>query len=265
MIEYNQNIVLQGMVDGHDSSFQGGGKGPKRKVDRAAREHHWKCFKEFLISKYEEGGIDVVIDGANVGYYKQNFSNAPKHVNYRQIDVVIQYFSKLKMKILLILHARHFSHNLMPAWAKPIVESWYPILYRANHGMNDDWFWLHAALWGNANMLTNDEMRDHHFQMLAPRSFLRWKERHQIHFSFERIDANTSLELHYPNKYSRRIQRVAIPSTSAEFSTSCTSLSGFVIPLAKRGDENRFLDGVFVANEEEPEVETYLCIGERDG
>ena len=27
-------------------------------------------------------------------------------------------------------------------------------------------------------------MRDHHFQMLAPRWFCRWKERNQIHFGF---------------------------------------------------------------------------------
>ncbi len=34
-------------------------------------------------------------------------------------------------------------------------------------------------------MVTNDEMRDHHFKMLSPRWFNRWKERHQIRFSFE--------------------------------------------------------------------------------
>lgn len=245
MIEFNEAIVLQGMVEGHESSFQGGGKGPKRKVDMVARKRNWNGFKDFLCSNYQ-GGLDIVIDGANVGYYKQNFSQAPKHVDYRQIDTVVQHFTALGKKVLLVLHARHFSHHLMPDWAKPIVKRWSSILYRANPGMNDDWFWLHAALWGNATMvLTNDEMRDHHFQMLAPRSFLRWKERHQIHFSFQIVDGTRRLELVYPNKYSRRVQRIA---------------DGLVIPLAKRGDENRFLDGVHVANEDEPVEETYLCI-----
>ena len=42
--------------------------------------------------------------------------------------------------------------------------------------MNDDWFWIHAALYcPGALFVSNDEMRDHYLQMLAPRSFLQWK------------------------------------------------------------------------------------------
>lgn len=115
--------------------------------------------------------------------------------------------------------------------------------------MNDDWFWLHAALYCGPKTLvvTNDEMRDHHFQMLAARSFLRWKDRHQIHFSFGKWKNNNTreVELVYPEVYSRRIQCVD---------------DGLVIPRAKRGDERRFLDGAHVASEEEPVEEMYECI-----
>lgn len=47
---------------------------------------------------------------------------------------------------------------------------------------NDDWYWLYAAVYigGSVLVLTNDEMRDHHFSMLSHRSFERWKERHQV-------------------------------------------------------------------------------------
>lgn len=47
---------------------------------------------------------------------------------------------------------------------------------------NDDWYWLYAAVYigGRVLVLTNDEMRDHHFSMLSHRSFQRWKERHQV-------------------------------------------------------------------------------------
>ena len=34
-------------------------------------------------------------------------------------------------------------------------------------------------------LVSNDEMRDHIFQLLAPRYFLRWKQRHQVSSSFE--------------------------------------------------------------------------------
>jgi hypothetical protein len=249
MLDYNQKIVLQGMIDGDKSKFQGGGKGPKRKQnDQETRQRHWTNFQGFLDKTYgTSGDLDVVIDGANVGYYKQNFVNAPKHVDYRQIDVVVQHFLDQGKKVLLVLHARHFSHKLLPSWAHPIVAKWEPLLYKAPPGMNDDWFWLHAALWGSALVLTNDEMRDHHFQMLAPRSFLRWKERNQIHFHFEAdlASGKRELELTHPAKYSRRIQRIA---------------NGLVVPLTKRGDVNRFLDGAHVADSDEPEEETYLCI-----
>jgi hypothetical protein len=126
------------------------------------------------------------------------------------------------------------------------------VLYRTPPGMNDDWFWLHAALYSGLGtlVLTNDEMRDHHFQMLAPRSFLRWKDRHQVRFQFgswQRIgnEKCRAVRLQYPEVYSRRIQRV---------------LDGFVVPLAKRGDEHRFLDGSHTAQDDAPTEETYICI-----
>ena len=33
---------------------------------------------------------DVIVDGANVGYYKQNFSGAPTHIDYRQVDWMVR-------------------------------------------------------------------------------------------------------------------------------------------------------------------------------
>ena len=52
--------------------------------------------------------------------------------------------------------------------------------------------------------------------------------------------------LSYPDIYSRRIQRLG---------EDC-----FVVPLPKRGDENRFLDGTHEADESTPIEETYVCI-----
>jgi len=254
MMAYNESIVLQGMLKGDVSQYQGGGKGRKRKP-KGNRKEQWDSFKQFLDKQYGHSGLNVVIDGANVGYYKQNFENAPRHVDYEKIDWVIRHFQEQGKTVLLVMHARHFAPNLMPRWAARIVQRWDRILYRAPPGMNDDWFWLHAALWGfdksQTLVLTNDEMRDHHFQMLAPRSFLRWKERHQIHFGFGEWTTGTSprrrkVSLEYPAKYSRRIQRLE---------------DGIVVPLPKRGDVNRFLDGVHVADDESlPTDETYLCI-----
>jgi len=317
MISMNETIALAGKLEQDTSQFLGGKKGKKRKFgqdDQQQRTKAWKHFADYLQQKLgrndnnnnqeqhstpqenldvvidganvgytrpQKPKLDVVIDGANVGYFQQNFSGAPKHVDYHQIDSIVQHFLKdhdnnnkndkttTKKNVLLVMHQRHFMPNLMPKRFIPLVQSWERagILYKTPAGMNDDWFWMHAALLSGPGtlVLTNDEMRDHHFQMLAPRTFLRWKDRHQVHFHFggELYDNHRNgnnnknngggqhrhrgreVFLVYPDVYSRRIQRLE---------------DGYVIPLAKRGDENRFLDGVHVAEEDVPEEETYLCI-----
>jgi len=199
------------------------------------------------------GHVDVVIDGANVGCFAKNFAGAPKHIDYLQIDWIVQHFSKVGKKVLLVLHERHFAMNQMPDKFRWLEQKWMKNrnLYKTPRGMNDDWFWLHVAYTHRSLVVSNDEMRDHHFQMLAPRTFLRWKERHHAHFDFGNWivgdDGSRQREvlLTLPEAYSRRLQRVE---------------DGLVIPLAKRGDSNRFIDGTHIANDDEPEEETYLCI-----
>jgi len=276
MMKMNESIVLEGAVEGHTSKFQGGRKGPKRelKVQNAIekRKRVWESFKKYLAKRVgpccidvEAKGnadsprkpFDVIIDGANIGYYKQNYANSPKHVDYEQIDWTVSHFLDQGKSVLLVLHERHFHPKMMPTWAEKIVKSWSDkgLLYKTPGGSNDDWFWLHAALWCGRNtlVLTNDEMRDHHFQMLAHRVFLRWKERARVHFTFGEHaydeatgDKRRALLPIYPDIYSRRIQRL--------------DTNSLVVPLAKRGDSNRFLDGSHDADDSAPAEETYLCI-----
>jgi hypothetical protein len=296
MMKMNESIVLEGELKQHAkiSKFAGGKKGLKRPVTESLlkkREEQWAKFKEFLVEnvghsviehetsecavasgKMEK--IDIVIDGANVGtllclttyfvssskrlsftdllvilkqgYFKNVFTDSPQAVDYEQIDSVVNHFRNRKKRVLLFLHERHFSRSLLPNYALPIVKKWTEekLLYRTPYEFNDDWFWMHAALWSGHDTLvvSNDEMRDHHFQMLAHRYFLRWKERHQVHF--ER--GENGLIFHHPLVYSRRIQKLGDHS--------------LVIPLPKRGDENRFLDGSHVADESVPSEERYVCL-----
>jgi len=58
------------------------------------------------------------------------------------------------------------------------------MLYITPHGNNDDWFWLFAAVSWGVHVVTNDEMRDHDFNMLAPKWFSRWRERHACKYLF---------------------------------------------------------------------------------
>jgi pentatricopeptide repeat protein len=114
----NETIVLQGGLQQHASvPFQGGRKGKKlRTDDMSERPRHWQQFQDFVLAftKRNNNKIDIVIDGANVGYYRRSFPDAPKHVDYAQIDWIVEHFQKQQKSVLLIMHSRHFSRSLMP-------------------------------------------------------------------------------------------------------------------------------------------------------
>jgi hypothetical protein len=160
------------------------------------RSQVWSSFKSWLkggptsssgadssvqATVQQEGGrdepwFDIVIDGANVGYYKQNFAGAPTHVDYKQIDQMLSFLVGKQHKPLLVLHCRHVDEKNFPPGAEGreisrLVQSWRATgrLFTTPRSFNDDWFWLYSAVKYNSMVITNDEMRDHHFQLLSPR------------------------------------------------------------------------------------------------
>ena len=218
------------------SAFQGGGKGKKRAADFEARERDWESFKALLATREREGSYwDVIVDGANVGYYQMNFGGAPPHVDYNQIDWVVKHFEGLGLKVLVVMHSRHFKGKMFPKFAEPIVKRWDQSggLLRTPLGGNDDWYWLHASLFGGLGQqaggqggggedkdkakrveklpyfVSNDELRDHQFMMLAARELYRWKERRAVKFSFGDWNATKKqreLSVAMPKGYSERVQ-----------------------------------------------------------
>ena len=79
-------------------------------------------------------------------------------------------------------------------------------LFTTPAGSNDDWYWLYAAVASgdDAFLVSNDEMRDHAFQMLpAPALFRKWKERHQVRFHMSK---GSGLELFFPPAFSHCAQ-----------------------------------------------------------
>lgn len=137
----------------------------------------------------------IVLDGANIGYYKMNYAGAPAHLDYFQLHTVVMYLLSIGHYPLVILHARHTFNNNLPAYntdigrkIRNLLKFWKAqnILYITPSGSNDDWYWLYASVKLNLQVITNDEMRDHLFKMLNLRYFTQWKERHQIHFEFGR-------------------------------------------------------------------------------
>ncbi|XP_050375044.1 proteinaceous RNase P 1, chloroplastic/mitochondrial [Argentina anserina] len=156
-------------------------------------------FQEWL---QRHGPFDAIIDGANVGLSNQH------QFSFFQLNNVVnqlQQMSPAKRLPLVILHQSRTNGG--PAQIpknKALLESWKKsrALYATPPGSNDDWYWLYAAVSCKGLLVTNDEMRDHLFQLLGTNFFPRWKEKHQVRLSVSRL----GLSLHMPPPYSIVIQ-----------------------------------------------------------
>ncbi|KAL7148783.1 hypothetical protein ABFS83_06G202800 [Erythranthe nasuta] len=157
-------------------------------------------FQEWL---QRQGPFDAVVDGANLGLANKHtfsFSQIARVVNeLRQI-------SPSKKLPLIILHQGRVSGG--PAQNpnnKRLLESWKKggSLYATPQGSNDDWYWLYAAVSCKCLLVTNDEMRDHLFNLLGNNFFPRWKEKHQARL---KPSGDGLLSLHMPPPYSHVIQ-----------------------------------------------------------
>ncbi|XP_054816103.1 proteinaceous RNase P 1, chloroplastic/mitochondrial-like isoform X2 [Prosopis cineraria] len=175
-------------------------------LTRLACERETKAnFNHFQKWLQQHGPFDAVVDGANVGLVStHNFS-------FLQLNTVVQQLQQMspsKRLPLVILHiSRVTSGPARKPHNKKLLEYWKKndALYATPQGSNDDWYWLYAAVSCKSLLVTNDEMRDHLFQLLGSSFFPRWKEKHQVRLS----TSNNGPSLIMPPPYSTVIQESA--------------------------------------------------------
>ncbi|XP_058087166.1 proteinaceous RNase P 2 isoform X2 [Magnolia sinica] len=135
-------------------------------------------FKEWL-DKHAE--YEAVVDGANIGFYQQNFAEG--RFSLSQLNTVVKelYERSQKKWPLVLLHTKRVRALMEIPSNRELIEEWRArgALYTTPTGSNDDWYWLYAAVKLKCLLVTNDEMRDHIFELLGSSFFLKWKERHQ--------------------------------------------------------------------------------------
>lgn len=211
-------------------------------LQNAERRGDWERFKAWLAEAVASDAFDVVVDGANVGYFQMNYAGAPPHVNYEQVAWVVDHLRRQGRKPLLVLHARHVQDKKVPPAYLGLVRGWREsgILYTVPYRSNDDWFWLCATVkrGGRTLVVTNDQMRDHHFQMLSRRTFLRWRERHQALFSFGGMqrDGARAVKVEEPPVFSRCIQGPVTQGAEDEEGEAGRGRSRWHLPLAESQD-----------------------------
>ena len=133
-----------------------------------------KNFKEWVFKK----NFDIIIDGANVGFY--NNKSKTNVINYNQLNQIYNQLKKLNFTPLIILHKRHFDKKKLNSNNKYIIKNWEisECLYKTPIGENDDLYWLYGGILKNIHIVTNDKLRDHHFEILQNLKSVKLKKVH---------------------------------------------------------------------------------------
>ncbi|KAJ6290964.1 hypothetical protein OIU78_026656 [Salix suchowensis] len=172
-------------------------------------------FTRFQDWLQQHGPFDAVADGANLSLKN------PQTFSFSQLNAVVHRLrgmSPSKKLPLVILHKSRVTFgSAQNPCNKKMLERWKNsgALYVTPPGSNDDWYWLYAAVCCKCLLVTNDEMRDHLFQLLGTSFFPRWKEKHQVRLSVSR----SGIALQMPPPYSIVIQesengRWHVPTTT---------------------------------------------------
>ncbi|KAG9455044.1 hypothetical protein H6P81_007948 [Aristolochia fimbriata] len=176
----------------------------------AAQREARANFSQFQKWLENHPGYEAIVDGANVGFFQQNFIGGGFSVS--QIESVVRELCRRGEKKwpLVILHNQRVEALMKTPSSRELLEEWQAqgALYTTPKGSNDDWYWIYAAVKNKCLMVTNDEMRDHIFELLGQDFFLRWKERHHVHYTFAKGD----VILKMPPLYSTVIQESATGS-----------------------------------------------------
>ncbi|CAL9131687.1 unnamed protein product [Musa textilis] len=176
-------------------------------------------FKKFQDWLDDHDSYDAIIDGANVALYQQNFADGGFSLS--QLDAVVGELSKRFENTwpLVILHNRRVQALMENPYNRQLLVTWKSkgALYTTPSGSNDDWYWLYAAVRLGCWLVTNDEMRDHIFELLGRSFFPKWKERHQVRYNF----AKGNLTLVMPPPYSTVIQECETGSWHVPLDDKC--------------------------------------------
>lgn len=207
----------------------------------------WADFEQFKRT-IAEADYDTVIDGANIGYYGLSSwyrsakeeklrsggvdpASVPLHERtevpfpvdvppkFQLIEDMRKSVQQRGKRPIIVLHHRHIS-NPSPTNAA-VMEAWTAAraLVPSPAFLNDDYCWLYAALsQPSVFVVSNDQMRDHHFTMLSPRCFLRWRQRHRITYRalFQQATQAVTLVTRLPRPYAVWVQRAVAASLSME-------------------------------------------------
>ena len=137
-------------------------------------------------SKKSKFNVDYILDGANIGFFKQRPDKGGK-LSFVNIQKIVDFIKTKNKKLIIFLHEKHLNKRFLSTKNLKIVENWEKegILYKTHRGLNDDWYWLYLGVYlEKCFIISNDRMCDHYFQCFHDKSFKRWRDMTKIEFNF---------------------------------------------------------------------------------
>ena len=120
--------------------------------------------KDYSIIEFIKNfNFNIILDGANIGYYGKN-----KLLNYSQIECCRLKLIDMGYNPLIVLHQRHFILKNLNQENRYILKKWEnaKCYFKTPFRENDDIYWLYLAINKNIPVVTNDKLRDHHFELI---------------------------------------------------------------------------------------------------
>ena len=261
----------------------------------AANVAHFAAAGQMSLHQLHACVCDLILSGRRVlvvlhdSWLRESGKAGPGHKRARPEDSSSSAWSSLPAS-MYDWAPEHFGHAWSHGWQAgaggavleshasglaPAASAQNCMLWRVHRGNNDDWYWLYAALRQQrdrpehpVHVLSNDQMRDHHFAMLAPAALLQWRARHQVTYDV-RAPAHTGATgwtwfWHWPPAVSHRAQ--ADPSGSAWYFPISSDLELLHAAVSQQGGQREVANPAAAPPPSEKALESeWLVAHERSG
>eukprot|EP00892_Ulva_mutabilis_P007525 jgi/Ulvmu1/5144/UM021_0161.1 len=183
-----------------------------------SRERKVGSFEKF-VAMMQQQDHSVFLDAANIAYFNtmkfitENKKDCDERFQWPQVIKIYDLVRKTfpQSRVMVVAHnyrcrdkfVRSSDTRAFIAKLKRQGDLWV-----TPNGSNDDWYWLYGVISkGSRGMLiSNDDMRDHIFELLRPRYFVKWREHHRCTYSVSTEDDGVDATLELPQKFSTCIQ-----------------------------------------------------------
>ncbi len=200
------------------------GKREDETEERAAEE--LQKFSDWLDERDGEP-FTAILDGANIGYYMQSFDKG--RFNYHQIKFMVETLEEKGENVLVVIPNKYghnsfytskSQHQQLDAEERSIMNDLLrrKKLYKVPPRCLDDFYWMLASVsdqvcsrkevdlsvpnddpsgrWPGVRpvLISNDQMRDHKWELLEPRLFRRWYGCHIVNYNFTAFVMGESVE-----------------------------------------------------------------------